>query len=162
MYHVRVWKHHELILVHLPSSIRKQDLINLKDLDTNTRETLALRSGIEVHENDGTLCLHHEQVLIEEYEWLQNFRCCSDPKKRHGGKKKVKTNLKTLSLDDVKTINIIKHVSLKPGEKLCFHCFKKLNEEAAEVIKCQAESSESSEANEPTCTSHLGSSGEFD
>ena len=76
--------------------------------------------------------------------------------------KKVRTNLKTPSLDDVKTMNIIKHVSLKPGEKLCFNCFKTLNEEAAEVIKCQAESSESLGADEPTCTRHLGSSDEFD
>ena len=77
---------------------------------------LQLRTGITIE--DGTLCLHHEQLFVKKYSFLQ--KVCCDPKSIH--RSQVRKNLKILDLDDAKRVSNITGKSVKPGQKLCYNC----------------------------------------
>ena len=100
--------------------------MEVSELDSESRETLRLRSGVEVGSNS-TICLHHIQVYIQKYVSMQ--KTCTDPKHMH--KKRVSKGLKALTLQDSIRLNSIHHLSLKPGQKLCVNCIRNLTETEA-------------------------------
>ncbi|MES9880157.1 MAG: hypothetical protein ABW185_04670 [Sedimenticola sp.] len=83
----------------------------------------------------GTLCLHHEQVYIYKYAFQQ--KSCCDPRKVH--KRSISKHLKILTIQDSKELNSIKHVFVKPGQKLCYNCLKMLKAAESESQTCMSE-----------------------
>ena len=136
----------------------KSGLVNVSNLDQDTKILLKLRSSTDVGES-GTLCLHHQQLLIHKYEFLQKY--CADPHKMH--RKKISKHLKILMVSDVEKMNKLDGIYLIPGQKLCFNCFSKLSSEAAIVKTNKPHNSESESVHEAgnQVDDAFSSSGEF-
>ena len=118
---------------------RGQGLLRLSDLDDKTRMLLQLRTGLVV--NEGTLCLHHEQLYIKKYAFLQKS-CCESTAKH---KKQVLSSLKTLDEDAAAYVSKITGVSVKPGQKLCYNCFKALRKFEKSQSETEGESQQQPE-----------------
>ena len=88
----------------------------LKDYQTDEREIILWRAGIEVGDvnEEHTICMFHEQGYLTKYESRQ-MKCC-DPLKRH--KRPVKSNLRIVSCEQAKQIRY----NVKPGQKICTSC----------------------------------------
>ena len=99
--------------------------MKISNLDSKTRELLKLRTENEVDldGHDGSLCLHHEQLLINKYEFLQ--KSCVDPFQRHK-KKPAHKKLKPLTPQHVADLKTLHGISVKPGQKLCPNCMQQL------------------------------------
>ena len=108
---------------HLSSYTTFTGLKLLQELSSYEKEILELRSEIKVTDND-TICLHHEQVLLLRYSFLQK-KCC-DPLSLHK-KTSCKRSLREISVAMSQKLAAI-NVAAKPGQKLCPKCRIALNE----------------------------------
>ena len=96
-------------------NVKEVGLISVDQLDTIDVKLIAYRTGLE-EDKIQTICYHHKQTLLTDYEWLEK-RCCN-PFKNH--KKHIKSGLKPISLkmaDKAKA-----KLALIPGKKLCPNC----------------------------------------
>ena len=103
-------------------------------------ELLTQRTG-HIFDSNNEICLHHEKVYISKYEALQKYYF--DPYKSH--KKKI---TKGLCKVDMKTTT---KLNMKPGQKLCTNCFKKVTSEQASDKSEDGEDNEDQEE-EFSCT----------
>ena len=63
---------------HLTHFCRKRGILSMSGLSDKTIDLLPLQSGKAV-DKESDLCLHHEQLLIHKYEFLQK-KCCDQLK----------------------------------------------------------------------------------
>eukprot|EP00795_Rhopilema_esculentum_P006844 gene6844-12439_t len=94
--------------------------VGLKDIslfDLQEREILAWRTEIVITLIE-TVCLHHEQVFLLRYSFLQK-KCC-DSFKVHG-KKGSKSSLREITFQMAKVFQD-NHIPVVPGQKLCPKC----------------------------------------
>ena len=69
-------------------------LISVDQLDAMDVKLIAYWTGLD-EDKIQTICYHHEQILLSNYEWLEK-RCC-DPFKNH--RKQIKGGLKPICLE---------------------------------------------------------------
>ncbi|XP_054709426.1 ARL14 effector protein-like [Uloborus diversus] len=125
---------------HLLSFVKKKDTKSTKNLSESELTLLKLRTGASNELK--TICLHHQCVYLQKYEFLQ--KCCCDPFERH--KSSIQKGLRIVTLELSRTISA-KGFQVKPGQKLCANCrnkFSQLNEFSDDIEKT-SESRNSSE-----------------
>ena len=94
-----------------------------KDLDQESQKLLQWRTGL-CDDNLQTVCNHHEKMFLTCFESSQ-MKCC-DPFQRH--KTAVRMALRPISTD-LATKCRDTGISVKPGQKLCTACRKKVTAE---------------------------------
>ena len=115
----------------IKSQCHEQDLIktyglkNLEELSVENRQLLILRAGLEEEGvlNEGVICFHHEQFFLHRYTSMQ--RRCSDPFKKHKSRRPTR-DLRVISLDSAKVVRKETGHDIKPGQKVCRSCEKKI------------------------------------
>lgn len=78
-------------LCHKKTFVSKIGFKNLEDLclSENDKEMLSLRTEKSIEDvQTGSICLHHIEVFLKKYEFLQ--RKCSDPLQKHPNVNKTK------------------------------------------------------------------------
>jgi len=113
---------------------KKPGLRNIAELTSDVQELLELHTGISFEMNS-TICLHHESIIITRYENLQ--KSCCDPFQMHV--KPIKRSLRAVNIE------IAKQLRIKPGQKLCTMCRKKLHENTEQDL------SSDEDFDEPSC-----------
>lgn len=84
---------------HLLTYVRKKDVKSIESLTENDLTLLKLR--IESSDGLKTICLHHQSMYLQKYEFLQ--KVCCDPLKEHNAP--IKTTLRVVSLEQSKIIS---------------------------------------------------------
>lgn len=103
---------------HLLNYVKKKSIQNIDTFSINDLNLLKLRTGSNELK---TVCLHHQSVFLKKYEFLQ--KVCCDPFKKH--KTLIKKTLCAVTLEQSGIISS-KGYKVKPGQKLCAFCRKKL------------------------------------
>ena len=67
---------------HLKRYCRRTGLLQISELSDRDKQLLQWRSGVSLDiVQNGTLCFHHERVLLSQFESTQRY--CCDPFKVH-------------------------------------------------------------------------------
>jgi hypothetical protein len=104
---------------HLLNYVKKKAVQPIEILSENDLTLLKLRTecGSELK----TICLHHQNVFLKKYEFLQ--KVCCDPFKKH--KSSIYKALRAVTVEQSKVISS-KGYKVKPGQKLCAFCRNKI------------------------------------
>lgn len=125
---------------HKTAYTRKCGLIPINSLDKELVELLFLRAGINAGTTiEGqTICYHHQQILLEKYEFLQK-NCC-DPFSAH--KKTVSGSLRVIDMATSQFLTRKTGQHVIPGQKYCPSCRKQTNSlalESCESDRCESD-----------------------
>lgn len=102
--------------------------VTVNDLPLEDQELIQYRTAIETLSSTDTICFHHQQEYLVKFEFMQ--KACCDPWRIHS-KKKKKRNMKCVTLAKAKEANQLLKLKVIPGQKVCFGCYIKLNDEIA-------------------------------
>ena len=106
---------------------KDQGLINIRDLDQETRAILLWRATITEYSSDNNICLYHQQKLLKKFA-LNESKCCNPFKKvNHKGTGSLHelTLQMALNLKDI-------GVSIVPAKKFWPTCRKEIRQLTAD------------------------------